>query len=130
MTLVTSHNEFLRKTIVILIYNLKGVRIAIQMDGTTKTLTEELYKATTLDGEYLITDISQINGGAINIITSMESKATVQKAIDNFLDHQIKDLDETNKSIISHFDKSPVRPGRDYQLPIMITTYKDILKST
>ena len=128
MALVTSHNEFLRKTKVIPIYNLKGFRIPIQMDDITTTLTEELYKATTVDGECLITDISQINSGAINVITAMESKEKVQKSINNFLDHQIGDLDETNKITISHFDKSPVRSGRDYQLPTTITTYKNIFK--
>ena len=57
------------------------------MDGTTTTLTKELYKATTVDGKYLITDVSQINSRAIIMITSMESKAKIQRGFNNFLNH-------------------------------------------
>ena len=84
---VTSHNEFLRKITVMVIYNLKGVRIPIQMDGTITTLTEELSKATEVDGKCLITDISEINSREINVITSIEPRVKVKKAIYNFLDH-------------------------------------------
>ena len=73
-----------------------------------------------MDGQCLTTDTSQINSRAINIVTSMEAKEKVQRGIDNFVEHQIGELNETNKNIIENFGESIVQPQRDYQLPTMI----------
>ena len=129
MILVTSNNEFLRKKTVILIYDLKGVQIPIKIDGTAATVTEVLYEVTTADIEYLITNISQINSRAINVFNFTNSKVRAPIAINKLLNYWTEDLDETNKGIISLFNKSPVQPGRDYQLPTRVTTYKEIFKT-
>ena len=95
--MISEHNEYLRNTTVVPIYNLKNIYEKVTIQGKETTLEAALHTKCTEGDRPLITEMSQYNRDAVHLITKISDKETVENLVEELIADDLTKLKPEEK---------------------------------